>query len=56
MPLPDVREDGKQRIKCCACHATLGYGTPRPVRAGGEIEIKCWKCNAMNYLLGREAA
>jgi phage FluMu protein Com len=53
---PETREDGKRRVACCECKKTLAYADPDPVRGGKEIEIKCWKCNAMNYLIGRDEA
>lgn len=54
--LPDVREDGKIRVRCAGCGVTLAYATPDPIRRGAECEIKCWKCNGMNYLLSSEGA
>jgi len=53
---PEVREDGMRRVGCCRCGSTLAYADPDPVRAGKSVEIKCWKCNEVNYLIGQDEA
>ena len=52
----EVRDDGKRRVACCKCGRTLAYADPDPVRASKEIEIKCWECKELNYLIGQDEA
>ena len=39
-------------VRCQGCNRLLCKATTRPVRDGEVIEIKCWKCDQLNYLMG----
>jgi phage FluMu protein Com len=39
-------------VRCCGCSRLLLKQTPFAVRAGESIEIKCARCNALNYIVG----
>lgn len=40
-------------VRCQKCNRLLcKRSSPAPLRDGEVIEIKCWKCDDMNYLVG----
>lgn len=39
-------------VRCQKCNRLLCKRSKRPLRDGEVIEIKCWKCDDMNYLMG----
>jgi phage FluMu protein Com len=40
-------------VRCQRCNRLLcKRSSPQPLRNGEVIEIKCWKCDDMNYLVG----
>jgi phage FluMu protein Com len=49
----DALVDALKEIRCGHCNRLLCKASPQPVREGQTIEIKCWKCDALNYLKGR---
>lgn len=56
--MSESRLDRTYERVCCRngeCRALLMKATASCLREGGAIEIKCGKCNTMNYLLGRPA-
>ena len=53
--MSDERIDRSYERVCCRngeCRALLFKATPLCLREGGTIELKCPKCNTMNYLVG----
>lgn len=41
-----------EEVRCQKCNRLLCKRTSQPLRDGEVIEIKCWKCDDMNYLMG----
>lgn len=49
--LREIRCAGTFREKPCG--RILFRSTSAPIKAGGMIEIKCGKCEKVNYVIGR---
>lgn len=39
-------------VRCQKCNRLLCKRSANPLQAGEVIEIKCWKCDDLNYLMG----
>jgi phage FluMu protein Com len=44
-----------EEVRCRSCKRMLCKTTAQPLKPSEMIEIKCVKCDALNYLMGRPA-
>lgn len=42
-----------EEVRCRTCKRLLCKTTVHPLRPSEIVEIKCAKCDALNYLMGR---
>lgn len=54
MPTDGRRDQVKdlRDVRCQKCNRLLCKRSSQPLKDGAVIEIKCWKCDDMNYLMG----